>query len=55
MSTFKYLTVVVAVLAAAFFLSHQEENNTFVVNSYAGIMPSAISALPMSLPKSWGG
>jgi hypothetical protein len=55
MSTFKYLTVVVAVLAAAFFLSHQEENNTFVVNSYAGVMPGAISVLSMSLPKNWGG
>jgi predicted permease len=55
MSTFKYLTVVVAVLAVAFFLSHNDETNTFVVSSYAGIMPTAISALPMSLPKNWGG
>jgi hypothetical protein len=55
MSTLKYLMMVVAALAAAFFLSNYDENSTFVDSSYAGIIPTAISALPMSLPKSWEG
>jgi hypothetical protein len=55
MSTLQYLTIVVAALAAASFLSNYDENSTFVDSSYAGIMPAAISALPMPLPKSCGG
>jgi hypothetical protein len=38
MSTFKYLTVVMAVLVAAFFLSHHDENDNFLANSYAEII-----------------
>ena len=45
MYTFKYLTVVTAVLAAAFFLS--DPNTGLATNSYADVMPAAISALPM--------
>jgi hypothetical protein len=55
MSPLKYLMMVVAALAAAFFLSNYDENSTFVDSSYAGIIPTAISALPMSLPKRWEG
>jgi hypothetical protein len=51
MSTLKYLMVVAAVLAAAFFLAQPETK--LATNSYADVMPSAISALPMLSPKSW--
>jgi hypothetical protein len=51
MSTFKYLMVVAAVLAAAFFLAQPETK--LPTNSYADVMPTAISALPMLSPKSW--
>lgn len=51
MPTFKYLSVVAAVLAAAFFLAQPETQ--LATNSYADVMPAAISALPMLAPKSW--
>ena len=51
MSTFKYLSVVIAVLAAAFFLS--EPQTGLAMNSYADVMPAVISALPMFSPKTW--
>ena len=51
MSTLKYLTVIGAVLAAAFFLSDPETR--LPTNSYADVIPAAISALPMLSPKSW--
>jgi hypothetical protein len=51
MSTFKYLAVVMAVLAAAFFLSQPQTG--LAMNSYADVMPAVISALPMLSPKSW--
>jgi hypothetical protein len=49
MHTFKYLMVISAALAAAFFLARPETK--LPTNSYADVMPSAIGALPM--PKSW--
>lgn len=52
MHTFKYLMVVSAALAAAFFLARPETK--LPANSYADVMPSAIGALPMLSPKSWG-
>jgi hypothetical protein len=51
MPTFKYLMVVAAVLAAAFFLARPETK--LPTNSYADVMPTAISSLPMLSPKSW--
>lgn len=51
MPTFKYLMVVAAVLASAFFLTQPEAG--LPRNSYADVMPAAISALPMLSPKSW--
>jgi hypothetical protein len=51
MPTFSYLSVVAAVLAAAFFLART--GATFPTNSYADVMPAAISALPVLSPKSW--
>jgi hypothetical protein len=51
MPTFKYLMVVAAALAAAFFLARPETN--LPRNSYADVMPSAIGALPMLAPSSW--
>lgn len=51
MATFKYLAVVMIVLAAAFFLSQPQLG--LAMNSYADVMPSAISALPMLSPKIW--
>lgn len=51
MSTFKYLMVVAAVLAAAFFLAHPETQ--LATNSYADVAPAAMSALPMLSPRSW--
>lgn len=51
MSTLKYLSVVAAVLAAAFFLARTEAS--IPTNSYVDAMPAAISALPMFAPKSW--
>ncbi len=43
MATFKYLMVVAAVLAAAFFLAQPETK--LPKNSYAEVVPDAISAL----------
>lgn len=51
MPTIKYLSVVAAVLAAAFFLARTEAR--IPTNSYADAVPAAISALPMLAPKSW--
>ncbi|GAC1544237.1 MAG: hypothetical protein NVS2B7_18430 [Herpetosiphon sp.] len=51
MPTLKYLMVVAAVLAAAFFLARPETG--LPTNSYADVMPAAMSSLPMLSPKSW--
>jgi hypothetical protein len=51
MHTFKYLMVVSAALAAAFFLAHPETK--LPTNGYADVMPVAIGALPMLAPNSW--
>jgi hypothetical protein len=51
MSTFKYLLVVAAVLAAAFFLA--DPKTQLATNSYADVAPAVMSALPMLSPKSW--
>lgn len=45
MHNLKYLVVVMAVLAAAFFLS--EPQIGLAMNNYVDVMPSAINALPM--------
>jgi hypothetical protein len=47
MSTFKYLSVVAAVLAASFFLAQSETG--LATNTYADVMPAAISDLPIFL------
>jgi hypothetical protein len=51
MPTFKYLSVVAAVLAAAFFLARTEA--MIPTNSYVDAVPAAISALPMLASKVW--
>jgi len=51
MPTFKYLSVVAAVLAAAFFLARTEA--MISTNSYEDAMPAAISALLMLASESW--
>jgi hypothetical protein len=51
MPTIKYLTVVAAVLAAAFFLAQPETK--LPANSYADVIPAAISALSVPSPKIW--
>jgi hypothetical protein len=53
MHTFKYLMVVFAALAAAFFLARSETR--LPTNSYADVMPAAIGALPVLAPSSWSG
>jgi hypothetical protein len=52
MSVLKYLMVIFAVLAAAFFLSHSDTK--FITNSYADIVPAAINVLFMPVPESLG-
>jgi hypothetical protein len=47
MPTFKYLMVVAAMLAAVFFLAQSETG--LATNTYADVMPAAISALPIFL------
>jgi len=47
MSTFKYLMVVAAVLAASFFLVDSETG--LATSTYADVMPAAIGALPIFL------
>jgi hypothetical protein len=47
MFTFKYLMVVAAVLAASYFLAQSDTG--LPTNSYADVMPAAISALPIFL------
>lgn len=49
MPIFKYLMVVAAVLAVAFFLAQPETG--LATNTYADVMPAAISALPIFLQK----
>jgi hypothetical protein len=52
MATFKYLMVVAAVLAAAFFLAQPETK--LPTNSYAEVVPDAISALAIPLLQGQG-
>ena len=52
MFTFKYLAGVIIVLSAAFFLSDPETG--FAMDSYANVMPYAITALFIPSPESWG-
>lgn len=52
MSTLKYLMVVAAVFAAAFFLAQPETK--LPTNSYADVMPAAIGALPIPVLQGWG-
>jgi hypothetical protein len=51
MFTFKYLMLVAAVLAAAFFLVQPETK--LATNSYADVIPAAISTLPIPLLQGW--
>lgn len=49
MPTLKYLMVVAAVLAASSFLAQSETG--LATNTYADVMPAAISSLPIFLQK----